>query len=625
MAVTVTYRPGALCQLPLGSVKPSGWMRRQLEIQARGLTGHLEELWPDVGPESGWLGGNGEKWERGPYYCDGLVALAYLLDDKALQQKAAKWMEWSLNSQREDGFFGPADNTDWWPRFVMLKALITWAEATGDERVAPFMEKYFRYRLAHCEQAPLADWGKARSADELISMLWLYEKTGSETALELAACIIPQGIDWTGLFEDFPYKKPTPEYMSWPEVESQKLTLLQRQQLTPYFETHVVNVAMGLKHPAILHRLGFEGCEAAFLKGLDTIQKNHGVATGMFNGDEHLIGNSPVHGTELCAVDELMFSYEKVIEAFGASYGDLLEKIAFNAFPATITPEYTAHQYLQQVNQISATADKTHWYNNTCDANTFGLEPNFGCCTANMHQGWPRFAQSVWMRDSQDGGLAAVSYAPAAVRAEGFDFTVETDYPFHNSVRILVKENTQNKPMHLRIPRWCGQATAQLDGASLQAGEGEFCFTPKAGSVVELLLPAEPVVSHWAGNTHAVELGPLLMALPIAYTTEIRIERERFSDVALHPTSEWNYALELERPMQVTRYPVPPVPFSHEKPPVRLRVFGQKCTNWTLDAASAGAYPANPAFDGKEAEIELVPYGSTGLRIAQFLAVKQPE
>ena len=60
-------QPNAFNLLPLTSVKPTGWLLRQLRIQANGLSGHLDEFWPDVGPNSGWLGGTGESWERGPY------------------------------------------------------------------------------------------------------------------------------------------------------------------------------------------------------------------------------------------------------------------------------------------------------------------------------------------------------------------------------------------------------------------------------------------------------------------------------------------------------------------------------------------------------------------------------
>ena len=54
--------------LPLTSVKARGWLQEQLRIQAAGITGHLDEFWPDVGPNSAWLGGSGEGWAREPSF-----------------------------------------------------------------------------------------------------------------------------------------------------------------------------------------------------------------------------------------------------------------------------------------------------------------------------------------------------------------------------------------------------------------------------------------------------------------------------------------------------------------------------------------------------------------------------
>lgn len=45
-------RPAALYRLPLGSIRPLGWLRRQPETQAQGLSGYLDETWPDVGPNT---------------------------------------------------------------------------------------------------------------------------------------------------------------------------------------------------------------------------------------------------------------------------------------------------------------------------------------------------------------------------------------------------------------------------------------------------------------------------------------------------------------------------------------------------------------------------------------------
>jgi len=131
----------SLYLLPLTSVRPRGWLERQLGIQADGLSGHLDELWSDVGPNSAWLGGTGEAWERGPYFLDGLVPLAYLLDDAKLKAKVQKWVDWTLTHQGTDGSIGPVANQDWWPRMIMLKALSQYQEATGDQRVISLMQR----------------------------------------------------------------------------------------------------------------------------------------------------------------------------------------------------------------------------------------------------------------------------------------------------------------------------------------------------------------------------------------------------------------------------------------------------------------------------------------------------
>ncbi|CAN5406739.1 hypothetical protein BH23BAC1_BH23BAC1_29690 [soil metagenome] len=149
-------------ELPLGSIKPQGWLKEQLEIMRDGMTGHLDEIYPEVmGQRNGWLGGDGDGWERGPYWIDGLLPLAYILDDEGLKAKVQPWIEWSLNNQTEDGYLGPIPfevepeaeeglqksmRRDWWPKMVMLKVLQQYFNATGDERVIRSLTNYFKYQ-----------------------------------------------------------------------------------------------------------------------------------------------------------------------------------------------------------------------------------------------------------------------------------------------------------------------------------------------------------------------------------------------------------------------------------------------------------------------------------------------
>ena len=112
-----------------------------------------------------------------------------------------------------------------------------------------------------------------------------------------------------------------------------------------------------------------------------------------------------------------MYSLEHLFSVFGdAAFGDRLERVAFNALPATFAPDMWSHQYDQQVNQVQCTINPDHmWTTNGPESNLYGLEPNFGCCTANMHQGWPKFAAHLWMRRRTRASCAA-AYAPSRAR-----------------------------------------------------------------------------------------------------------------------------------------------------------------------------------------------------------------
>ena len=84
-----------------------GWLLDQLKLQAAGLSGHLDEFWPDLGPKSGWLGGPGESWERGPYFMDGLVPLASVPTQIAGRNRM--WRKMIIDSIRGDPAWNGGD------------------------------------------------------------------------------------------------------------------------------------------------------------------------------------------------------------------------------------------------------------------------------------------------------------------------------------------------------------------------------------------------------------------------------------------------------------------------------------------------------------------------------------
>ena len=629
--VSKPIQPGAFELLPLGNIRPRGWLMSQLQIQANGLSGHLDETWPVVGPTSGWLGGPGESWERGPYYLDGLTPLAYLLDDERLKAKAQQFIDWAINSQTSDGMFGPVSNDDWWPRMVMLKVLTQYHEATSDPRVLPMMTRYFHYQLKALPRRPLTSWGRFRWQDQLLTVLWLYDRTADPALLNLMQLLHTQGYDWKAQYEHFHYT----ERMSEAHIEHlSKVPRFAEAKMA----THGVNNAQAIKTGALWSRVtGATSDRQAVLKMMSALDTYHGLPNGMFSCDEHLAGRSPSQGSELCSVVEYMFSLEQSLAILGEpSLGDRLEKLAFNALPGAFTDDMWSHQYDQQPNQVECSLHKEPWTTNGPESNLYGLDPNAGCCTANFSQGWPKFTASLFMKSSQ-GGLVAAAYAPceAFVDLNGTAVRIieETDYPFRGIIRMTVHLSRPIAfPFLLRIPHWADDAELCVNG-QIQSGSraGSFARVErewKSGDTVELRLPLQPRVLTGFNDSVSIERGPLVFAYNIAEDWLKLHDRGMTADWQVYPMSRWNYALDLRAEMQhegigVRETTITDKPFALDGTSTQLQVKAKLWPSWTSFEGVAETLAEGPVQSTElEEMITLIPYAAAKLRITSFPRLK---
>ncbi|MBA4168425.1 MAG: glycoside hydrolase family 127 protein, partial [Chitinophagaceae bacterium] len=333
-------------EMPLGSIKPEGWLLGQLKIMRAGTTGHLDEVYEKVKDDNGWLGGKGDGWEETPYWLDGAVPLAYLLEDEQLKAKVLRYINWTISNQRPSGYFGPVtkweretgkkidvDNSengeDWWPKMVMLKVLQQYYTGSGDARVLPFMTRYFHYQLKALKISPLgkwSEWAKSRGADNVLIAQWLYNITADESLLRLSELIESQSYPWS----------------SWFAGRDWVIHAAAQQNGDAWMTRHGVNVAMGIKDPVVQYqRTGDKKYLRELHTGFNDLMTLHGLPFGMFSADEDLHGNDPSQGTELCAIVESMFSLEKAISLTGdPQYMDALERMTFNALPAQTTDDY---------------------------------------------------------------------------------------------------------------------------------------------------------------------------------------------------------------------------------------------------------------------------------------------
>lgn len=617
--------------LPLGTVRPIGWLYRQLRIQADGISGHLDEFWPDI-QGSQWFGGDTEAWERAPYWLDGMIPLAFLLDDATLKDKVMRYMDYILTHQGEDGWLGPRVMVaaagrkeslpyDLWAQLLATKVLTQYGEATGDQRVIEAVARALRMIDHHIDRAPLFNWAQFRWFEALIAIYWLYERTHETWLLDLAVKLHAQGFHWAAFFARWPLTEPTPKgrwnYMG-----------------------HVVNNAMALKAHGLWWRLSQDPADRASVYDMiGKLDRYHGMITGVFSGDECLAGKRPTQGTELCAVVEYAYSLEVLLSIMGdPAFADRLEKIIFNALPAAFSPDMWSHQYDQQVNQVECSIREGRiWNTNGPAANIFGVEPNYGCCTANLSQGWPKFAAHLWMR-SVDGGLAAVAYGPsrAQIRIGNATVTTElwTEYPFRDPLRFAVSvDRPEIFPLYLRIPAWANGAQVRVaDGETVPAAAGTFFRLHRewrGATEVTLMLPMSPTLSRRFHDAAAIERGPLVYALKIGEEWRRVHENEPYrelphADWEVYPTTPWNYALQvseatLMKDVVFTEHPIGSCPFSPEGAPVSATVRGRKLSQWGMENGSAADTPSSPVYSAEPLEeLTLIPYGCTNLRITEF-------
>jgi hypothetical protein len=402
----------------------------------------------------------------------------------------------------------------------------------------------------------------------------------------------------------------------------------------------------------------------ASMTALANLDSHHGQVGGRFSGDEHLSGRNPTQGTEMCAVVEYMFSLENLIEITGdVKLADRLDILAFNSLPGTCTADYWAHQYDQQANQVLVSDGQRPWSSNRPDANIFGTEPDFGCCTANGHQGWPKYTQSLWMA-SPDGGLAAISYAPCTVQALAgskvpVKIEVQSNYPFDEKIVILVDPTTEASfPLYMRIPEWAAKPTVAINGEPFASKTGEFLIVNrkwKKGDRIELILASPVRIETRYNQAAAVAKGPLFFSIRIDKKfTPITLQKSYTymgsTDWQIEPASPWNYGLilsdkDISKNFEIITNPIGKYPFGergdlvfnsatggfdtlNQNPPLILKAKGKLIPTWGMDGFNAALTPHSPvtltgeAASASPVDVELIPYASAKLRVSEFPVIK---
>ena len=591
-------------------IKPEGWMKRQLQIQAQGLSGNLHKIWPDI-RESAWIGGEREGWERVPYWLDGFIPLAYLLEDEEMIATAKKYIDAIISKQESDGWICPCPKEkraeyDTWAVQLITKTLKVYYDCSGDERIPEVIYKALKnyYDLLKGGEISLFDWGKYRWFETFIALNFIYERYGDEWIKDLARILREQGFDYN---------------------TATKLWKTPRRVWR--FDTHIVNLAMMLKWEAVSCGLLGDKYTDNAEKLRSILEKYNGTAYASFTGDECLSGISPVQGTELCAIVEQMYSYELLYAYTGdRKWAEQLEILAFNALPAAISEDMWTHQYDQMSNQIACEKFnmKAPFGTNGPESHLFGLEPNFGCCTANFNQGFPKLTLSAFMH-SGDTVINSVMF-PSRLNADGISITLETDYPFVNKMNYTINAE-KAFTFIVRVPSFAEKLT--VNGKITETKD--FTFDISEGETkISLEFETTPFFNSRPNDLYAVKNGSLLFSLPISYEKKMYeyvrdgVERKfPYCDYELVPTSDWNYAY-CSTAVEAERNGLGDVPFSQSEPPVTLRALMKKIkwgTRYGFKTVCAKVPKSLEAL-GEAEYMQLIPYGCAKLRMTEMPLIR---
>ena len=587
-------------------IRPQGWLRRQLEIQAEGLSGNLHKIWPDI-RDSAWISGNREGWERVPYWLDGFIPLAYLLENEEMISVAKKYIDAIISSQEDDGWICPCKKEertkyDTWAIQLICKTLKVYYDCSGDEKTLAAIYRVMKnyYELLKDGKIKLFGWGKYRWFESFISLNLLWEKYGEDWIKDLAKILKTQGVDYNRVTES--WKKPRHIWR---------------------LKTHVVNMTMMLKSEAVSHELLGEDYTDNAEKLRSILDKYNGTAFEGFTGDEVLSGLDPTRGTECCSVVEQMYSYEELFAHTGDNkWAERLEVLGFNALAATLSEDMWTHQYDQQVNQIACqkTMRMAPFSTNGPDSHTFGLEPQFGCCTSNFNQGWPKLTISAFMHKGNT--ILNSIMIPSVLNDNGVIIKLATNYPFENKMHYHIDAERDFKFV-IRIPSFAENLT--VNGEIRENKDLEFSIT-QGKTEIEVEFETAPYLKKRPKELYALQMGSLLFSVPIAYKKEMKEYTKKgvkrkfpYCDYEFIPQTHWNYSFTGDD-FEIKYNGIGTVPFSQDNPPITIKAKMQQI-NWGLKFPYKSIARKTPKSRNPISyiqEIELCPYGCAKLRMTEM-------
>lgn len=533
--------------LPLGDIRPSGWIREQMRKDLDGFVGHLDMLVPSLMNDSIYgserlhsgsvlkeLGNLREgdaqgdeqyKWwnsETQSNWWDGYIRYAFLLGDESAIEHCRERVEYILSTQDDDGYIGIYDkslrfkcsgeNGELWAKATLFRGLLAYYEFTQDKRVWTAIVKAIDNLMDNwpINASNPFNTGKEYNGGVGHGLVFtdvldrMYQITGDRKYEEYA------------LFLYLDYSK----WFQWEQDAQLKNILDENYKLKchgvhTYEHLRPVIVAAGVSHnPELTNALN------AYL------QKIHSTTTvtGGAIGDEWIgerAADATATGYEFCSSHELMDSYGVLLQRIGnPALGDQIENIFYNAALGAKHPEHSFIAYLKTDNSYEMTGPRNGAFDPDKKQTRYKYSPAHQdaavCCVPNAGRITPYFLQNAWMID-REGTLVANVLMPSVldtqIKGKHVSIKTDTSYPFENNFRFVVK-SSGDISLKIRIPSWVKTVHCSVPYEE-KMGYVEICGNFETEKEIELRFDTEVRVIENPKGEHYFAYGANIYAYPI--------------------------------------------------------------------------------------------------------------
>jgi len=230
-------------------------------------------------PNSGWLGGAGESWSAA--LTTSTAAPSRISSMTRISNQSAKVRRVAPHAPGPQWHDRPSTNDDWWPR-MSCSGLTNIKRQTGDPRVIPLMDRYYRHQCRAAQPSPprlgqfagrtppSASYGSITAPARRISSISPVSSTSRATLVAQYAT------------------------SSSPALTAADLKARPRQRLKDFASPRTASTtARPSRRPRLVPGLGSPSDRAAVLKMIAELDQYHGLPNGMFSCDEHLAGTDP--------------------------------------------------------------------------------------------------------------------------------------------------------------------------------------------------------------------------------------------------------------------------------------------------------------------------------------------